>query len=308
MKKVSVAAYLDWIEEIYRENPEYQTGGDGSGGKCDCIGMCRGALERSGAEGVWNMRGTNNAARNGSFLNLREIRSAGELQLGDVVLKTRSKDDKSMPLPDKYRKGGSQYSAKWGETNWTHIGTVTGLHPLEITHMTSPHPKKDTSLSGWSWAAELPWVEYSEKAEPAEPDPEQEDKSVETAVVWSANGGNVKLRAGKSPGSGSYRLYDEVPVGTSVEVLEHGDKWCKVSCGRRKGWYMMTEFLKFGGATVEPGEDPEAPAAADGPEKPAADPETVEVTLTLTKREAELLLKIADNLGWKLTQITGGLG
>ena len=71
---------------------------------------------------------------------------------------------------------------------------------------------------------------------------------------------------------------------------------------------MMTEFLRFGGATVEPGEDPEAPAAADGPEKPAADPETVEVTLTLTKREAELLLKIADNLSWKLTQITGGLG
>lgn len=299
MKRVSVAAYLDGIEEICRENPEYQTGGDGSGGKCDCIGMCRGALKRAGAEDVRNMRGTNNAVRSGSFLNLREIRSAGELQLGDVVLKTRSKDDKSMPLPDKYRKGGSQYSAKWGETNWTHIGTVTGLHPLEITHMTSPHPKKDTSLSGWSWAAELPWVEYSEKVEPAEPDPEQEDKSVETAVVWSASGGAVKLRAGKTEGTASYRLYDEIPVGTSVDVLERGEKWCKVSCGRRKGWYMKTEFLLFDGAAVQPGEDPEGQAS---------DPEKVEITLTMTREEAQLLLKIADNLGWKLAQATGGVG
>ena len=299
MKKVSVAAYLEKIEEIYQESPEYQTGRDGSDGKCDCIGMGRGALLRAGATNVRNMRGTNSAARSGSLLNLRKIRSASELRPGDVVLKTRDKDDKTMPLPDKYRKGGSQYSQEHGETNWTHFGTVTGIQPLEITHMTSPHPKKDTSLSGWNWVAELPWVEYGEKADPVEPDPGQEDKSVETAVVWSANGGAVKLRAGKTQGTESYRLYDVIPVGTSVEVLEHGDQWCRVNCGRHKGWYMKTEFLLFDGAAVEPGEDPE---------DQAGDPETVEITLTMTREEAQLLLKIADNLGWRLAQATGGVG
>lgn len=299
MKKVSVKAYLEKIEEIYQENPSYETGGDGSGGKCDCIGMGRGALKRAGATDVHNLRGTNNAARKGALLNLRQIRSAGELRPGDVVLKIRDKDDKSMPLPDQYRKGGSQYDPELGETNFTHFGTVTRTDPLEITHMTSPHPMKDSSLKGWSWAAELPWVDYSGEAEPVDPDPGREDDGVETAVVWAANGGTVKLRASKKSGTAGYGLYDDIPVGTSVEVLEHGSDWCRVNCGRRKGWYMRTEFLLFDGAHVEPGEDPE---------EPEKDPETVEITLTLTRKEAELLLKIADNLGWQLTQIIGGLG
>ena len=303
MKKVSVEAYLEKIEEIYQEQPAYRTGGDGSGGTCDCIGMCRGALARAGATGVRNMRGTNTAARSGALVNLREIRDASGLQVGDVVLKVRDKDDKNMPLPDRYRKGGSGYSRKWGETNWTHIGTVTRVHPLEITHMTSPHPQKDTSLGRWSWAAELPWVEY-EKTRPDDPDGGQEDRDVENAVVWAASGGTVKLRASNKPGTAGYGLYDDIPVGTGAEVLEHGEMWCRVNIGRRKGWYMMTEYLLFDGAQVEPGEDPE-----DGPDaEPAADPETVEITLTMTRQEAQLLIRLADNLGWKLAQAAGGVG
>ena len=296
MKKVSVEAYLAKIEEIYREQPAYKTGGDGSGGVCDCIGMGRGALARAGAAGVHNMRGTNNAARNGAFLNLRQIRSAGELKLGDVVLKTRDKDDGSMPLPKQYRKGGSQYDPDIGEINFTHFGTVTGLSPLEITHMTSPHPKKDTSLKGWGWAAELPWVDYGGEEDP---DHGQEDKDMETAVVWAASGGTVKLRASNKPGTAGYGLYDDIPEGTRVDVSERGDAWCRVDCGRRKGWYMKTEFLLFDGAQVEPGEDPE---------EPADDPDTVEITLTMTRQEAQLLIRLADNLGWKLAQAAGGVG
>ena len=206
-----------------------------------------------------------------------------------------------------------------GLGNAKHIGITTGqgegaIHSSESRGGVFESAFRGKTIRGGGWNCVGLWsrLSYGEKIDSLLDGGDQQDdkggETVETAVVWSANGGNVKLRAGKSPGSSSYRLYDEVPVGTSVEVLEHGDKWCKVSSGRRKGWYMMTEFLKFDGATVEPGEDPEAPAAADGPEMPAADPETVEVTLTLTKREAELLLKIADNLSWKLTQITGGLG
>ena len=55
MGKVSVSAYVGKVEEIYREQPAYQSGGDGSGGVCDCIGMGRGALNRAGATGVHNM-------------------------------------------------------------------------------------------------------------------------------------------------------------------------------------------------------------------------------------------------------------
>ena len=108
MKQISAEKYVEGVESIYVEKPKYETGHDGSDGLCDCIGMCRGGLKRGGATDVTNMRGTNQAARK-TIRNLQKIASSAQLKAGDVVLKTRDKDDKSMPLPDKYRKGGSEY-------------------------------------------------------------------------------------------------------------------------------------------------------------------------------------------------------
>ena len=50
MKKITVNKYVEGVNSIYIEQPAYATGCDGSNGKCDCIGMCRGALIRGGAE------------------------------------------------------------------------------------------------------------------------------------------------------------------------------------------------------------------------------------------------------------------
>ena len=172
MSKITAEKYCEGVNSIYVEKPEYQKGHDGSDGKCDCIGMCRGGLKRGGATGVTNMSGTNQAARK-TIKNLQALKGTDQLLIGDVVLKTRDKDDPDMPLPDRYRKGGADYDPKWGETNFTHIGTVTCLKPLEITHMTSPTAKKDTKLKGWGYLGELPWVKYSAAPEPGpEPDPD----------------------------------------------------------------------------------------------------------------------------------------
>lgn len=236
MKKISVDRYVAGVESIYEEKPTYQLGHDGSDGSCDCIGMCRGGLERGGATGVTNMRGTNQAARK-TIQNLCQIESAGELLVGDVVLKVRDKDDPGMPLPDRYRKGGSDYSSTWGETNFTHIGTVTSTNPLEITHMTSPTAKKDTKFGNWKFVGELPWVEYESAPEPPpEPDPE-----IEYAVVVAEHGTTVKMREKPST---SCSMYWDVPVGDEVIVDEHGDEWCKITWSDRMG-YMMTKFLLF---------------------------------------------------------------
>ena len=48
MKTISAEKYVEGVNSIYIEQPTYRTGGDGSDGTCDCIGMCRGALKRSG--------------------------------------------------------------------------------------------------------------------------------------------------------------------------------------------------------------------------------------------------------------------
>ena len=64
-----------------------------------------------------------------------------------------------------------------------------------------------------------------------------------TATVWSANGKPVKLRNKPTTGSS---MYDMVPINTVVTVDEYGEKWCRVSYGYRRGWYMMTEYLTWG--------------------------------------------------------------
>ena len=236
MKKISTAEYVDGVESIYIEQPVYETGCDGSNGKCDCIGMVRGALERKGATDVKNMRGTNQAARKVK-LNLQKIESKDQFLVGDIVMKTRDKDDPNMPLPDRYRKGGADYDPKWGETNFTHIGSVTRIDPLEITHMTSPSAKKDSSLKGWSYFGQLPWVEYEM---PPEPPPEPEP-GIEYAVVVAESGSTVKMRAKPST---SCKLYWDVPVGDEVIVDERGDQWSKITWNDKMG-YMMTRFLRF---------------------------------------------------------------
>lgn len=239
MKTVSVQRFVEGVNSIYVEQPGYQLGHDGSDGTCDCIGMPRGGLERAGATDVKNMRGTNQAARK-AIENLSELKLESQLSVGDVVLKVRDKDDPSMPLPDQYRKGGSDYDPEVGETNFTHIGTVTKIFPLEITHMTSPKPKKDSSIKGWSWFGQLPWVEYIPFDEDIIPD-------IDTATVFSENGKPVKMRQKPST---SCRVYDEVPCGAVVNVIDwdcatdkSGNAWSSIAYGNRVGWFMMSRFL-----------------------------------------------------------------
>ena len=172
-------------------------------------------------------------------MNLQQLDSAASLLVGDVVLKVRDKDDASMPLPDQYRKGGSEYDPDVGETNFTHIGTVTRIDPLEITHMTSPTAKKDSSIKGWTWQAELPWVKYDD---PPEPPPEP----TEYAVVYAPTGKTVNMRSAPSR---SAKLVERVPIGETVEVLDDVDDWCYIKWKYYKG-YMMKEFLLFDTPTL----------------------------------------------------------
>lgn len=236
MKKITAAQYVRGVNSIYVEQPDYDLGCDGSNGKCDCIGMGRGALKREGVTDVSGMSGTNYAARH-TILNLHKISSEKDLRLGEVLLKVRDKDDESMPLPDKYRKGGSDYSSKWGETNFTHYGTVTGEYPnFEVTHMTSPKPKKDTSLGRWNYAGRLPWVIYDDESST------DTEPLIEWVQVYSSDGNPVKMRA--KPSS-SCRTWWKVPSGSQVVLVTPGDEWSEIVWAGQSG-YMMTKFLRSG--------------------------------------------------------------
>ena len=66
--------------------------------------------------------------------------------------------------------------------------------------------------------------------------------SAPTLSVWSENGLPVKLRARPTT---SCNLYERLPVGSVVRPTGHYTQgWLQVDWGRRKGWYMMSCFLR----------------------------------------------------------------
>lgn len=236
MKKIPVWRMTRGILSIFEEKPGYEKGCDGSNGKCDCIGMQRGAGEREGVTDIKGMNGTNYALRH-TYENVQKIKNVGQLREGDAVLKFRDKDDDNMPLPDQYRKGGADYSARWGEMNCTHTGYVSSVEPLIITHMTSPTAMQDTKLGKWSYFCQIPFVDYEDREDPTEDEPE-----MQTAYVYAASGKTVKMRAKPSA---LCRLYWDVPVGSEVEVSGHDGNWSLISWAGRDGW-MKSEYLVTG--------------------------------------------------------------
>ncbi len=73
------------------------------------------------------------------------------VQLGDVVFKTRSPGNK---LSAQYKQGGKHYNPNLIQ-DFYHIGLVTSINPLRIVHATPPAVKVDTNLKPWSHKARL---------------------------------------------------------------------------------------------------------------------------------------------------------
>jgi len=249
-----------------------------------------------------------------------KITSAKDLQVGMAVFKCKPWTDAD--------KGNKWYGTEPG--NLSHIGFVTSVNPLEITHCTSPVAKTDSTIGKWAYWGKLKDVDYggspspepgpdpeptpvtktmyvyAENGKPVnmrrkaskqaalvervpvgasviwqkddgngwayvkyhgfvgwmmdcylvseptpapspdpspEPEPDPDVPPGAMATVWAENGKPVKMRSRPSTGC---NLYDELPVGTEVEIVSYADNWCKVNHGIRKGWYIMTKFLGLG--------------------------------------------------------------
>ena len=191
--------------------------------------MVKGSIRRAGEE-PHGLQGTNYAARY-TIKDLKKIKKS-DLFVGCVVLKSHKPGESGYNLPDGYKEGGANYNGDL--TDFSHIGTVTSVDPLVITHMTSPTAKKDTSIGNWKWFGKLPMVDYEGSEQP-----------VKYATVMAASGSTVNLRKYESTGA---PLVDRVPINSTVDVLEDGGEWCKVRWKGKTG-YMMRQFLAFEGET-----------------------------------------------------------
>ena len=239
--------FIEKCDVIVKAKPKYVLGAS-STSECDCIGMVKYGLHKNDVS--FSTSGTNWTFRN-QVEDIRDIRSASDLRLGDVVFKMKTPSDSGYNLPSKYRPGGSAFN---GDLNdYCHIGVVKSVSPLRIIHMTSPTAKTDTSIGKWKKAAKLKpqYVDYGIAPTPEPvpvpvpvpvPEPVPEPVS-EKATVYAENGRWVKMRKEPSTKCG---LYDDVPIGATVEIVTFGYEWCKINYGKRKGWYMMTKFLIVG--------------------------------------------------------------
>lgn len=237
--KEVVSKFLAKVKTIYDSNPKRREPGDGSDGYCDCIGLIIGAIRRMGLK--WpGIHGSNYSARL-ETTNLKPLKSASELEPGDVVYKAVPKGHKNWALPSRYHQGGIYYN---GDLNdYYHAGVVYSVNPLQIRHM-SDKMKTDTKINvtyPWNYYGKLTRLikASSDTPEPTPPGPEPTPVPKKAAIVVAEKGSTVNLRAGATKKA---RIMVRVPLGSKVTINQAGDEWCQVTWDHFTG-FMMSEFL-----------------------------------------------------------------
>lgn len=219
--------FLAKVEQIAAEEPAYRSGGSGTDGTCDCIGLIIGAIRRAG--GSWRgMHGSNYAAKN-EVEYLNPITSASVLMVGEVVFKAYNPGDDKYGLP-------ARYAADPDQRDYYHVGVVISVNPLRIRHMTSPKPKVDTSLGKWGFHGWLKKISNSD---------EGGGQQMEEKVT--IQGGNatspVNMRSGPSKNN---KIINTIAQGTIAILLDKpNDEWYKIQVGNRTG-YVQSCFVHAG--------------------------------------------------------------
>ena len=221
--------FLSCVQQNAARVREYESGGDGSGGKCDCIGLIIGALGLAGFR--WpGVHGSNWAARN-AMSSFDHIADAREMFLGEIVYKAREPGEDKYALPSRYADSGDL-------RDYYHVGVVTKVDPLEITHCTSVPGgiQRDSKMGNWRWGGKLKYVDYDEGGGQMEP-------IYQAKVHAEGNDYPVKMRVQART---SAKILAKIPQGTIVDVLgivgsDEGD-WGFILYNGQTG-YMMKQYL-----------------------------------------------------------------
>ena len=280
---ISVNRFLECVRENANRVTRYESGGDGSGGGCDCIGLIIGALRLAGEK--WTgTHGSNWAARNA----LQQpwpyrITSPNDLFPGVVVFKTRSPGESGYSLPD-------SYSDSVTKLDYYHVGVVMGVNPLTIMHCTKALSQgidgitEDHNIGNWSHYGMLKQVNYSGEQE-------EKDEVLYYAEVVAENGYPVKMRP--QPNTDKDEIC-KIPLYTVVGVLDDSiPGWDKIEYAGTTG-YMMSSFL-----VPLDSAKPETPSE---PEQPAATPSDDMVEISRDELAAQRR-KLAEVSAWIDTQL-----
>lgn len=265
---VTLERLLAKVEQIALEQPGYAIGGTGKGGVCDCVGLVMGAMYRVG-RGAYPMHCSNYFARY-QMETLEPIYNAGALFLGEIVYKAREPTDGGYDLHERYLPGGRYWTGV--DLDYYHIGIVTAVSPLIITHCTRDTAAgidgitTDSKLGKWSYGGRLKGVTYT-----------NEGGTKIMAALYDAKivttGGTLNIRAAASK---SGTVLGKAPNGSLLQVLEEtSDAWARVYWEGIEGYVMRTFLSRI------TGEDSDDSTESDGD-----DGDGIAVTLTATEAAA----------------------
>ncbi|MBE5784149.1 MAG: SH3 domain-containing protein [Clostridiales bacterium] len=249
---------VQWNKSRVRE---YVWGGDGTNGECDCIGLIIGGLRRLNISWPWT-HGTNYTVRN-RMRTLRKVGNAKELALGELVFKAHEPDADDWALP-------STYKGHPDQRDYYHVGVVTGISPLQITHCTSANGgiKVDTALGRWGYAGELDLVDYGSSE--LTPSLQGEGNTSSTASgppspqgegnIYAVVGGRLALRS--TPRKADNNFLKWLPDGAQVTALKEAENgWIRVEHEGMAG-YCVVQYLE----EINPGNEGNAASGSPSPQ------------------------------------------
>lgn len=236
---ISLAKFLNGCKRNASRIKGYKLRCNGSNGLSDCIGYPIGALALEGQK--WNgTHGSNYAARYRTK-NLHRVTNANQLKLGELVYKHNEPGTKaweeSFPK-EKYRNHPDQ-------NDYYHVGVVTSVNPLEISHCSGGGMHYDKKLGSWDYAGNCSLVDYG-SAPSVDPIEDDIAKSAVTgpctAYVDVPNDTTVNIRSSASTSS---RVLTKANEGTKLDVLSVSGSWAKVNYSFDKvgTGYIMSKFI-----------------------------------------------------------------
>lgn len=230
----ALLSFLSKIEEIASEAPVYQNGGTGKNGVCDCVGLIMGAMYRLGRK-TYDMHSSNYFARYQIEGDLHDVDS---LEVGELVFKRRGALDAGYDLHERYLAGGRYDTGD--EYDYYHVGVVTNVSPLEITHCTSgTNITRDTKIGKWCCAGRLKGVNYDEKGD----DSLTYENGASATVNSAAKGAAWNVR--KSPDTDASVLF-KVPFNAAITVYETADGWGQIAYNGKRGYLIEDGFTVTG--------------------------------------------------------------
>lgn len=237
---ISLTEFLDGIQQIVILAPLYSVGGTGYDGTCDCVGLVMGAMYRYGVT-KFPLHSSNYFARK-QMLTLDPVESV-TLSPGFLVYKARQ--DRG-DLHYRYKAGGQYYNGDL--LDYYHVGVVTRVDPLEITHCTSTAGangiRVDNTAKGWTHAGELKQVDYNNL--------EEGDFMATKAMVKTDDGNPLKMRSDPSK---TQPYIAKIPSGDTVTVLASAQGWATVEWRGKHGYCVSDYLFPVGEESDEPMEE-----------------------------------------------------